>query len=101
MCLAALVGTAGCRLFEPTPSTSPSALPVLPGQSTGIYTTARPTFGAALDDFLNRRPVAQQPIEFPHNIHVGKDIACDVCHEGVATGPVAGIPGVSDLHDLP
>jgi hypothetical protein len=95
VCLAAWVGTASCRLFEPTPSRSPSALPVLPGQSTGIFTTARPTFRAALDDFLNRRPVAEQPIEFPHNIHIGKDISCDVCHEGVATGPVAGIPGVN------
>jgi hypothetical protein len=94
VCLAALVGAASCRLFEPAASPNPSALPVLPGQSTGIYTTARPTFGAALDDFLNRRPMAQQPFDFPHNIHVGKKIACDVCHEGVATGPVAGIPGV-------
>jgi len=89
-----LAGSAGCRLFEPAPSTSAPAVPALPGQSTGVFTTARPTFGAALDDFLNRRPEAQQPIEFPHNIHVGKEIACEVCHEGVATGPVAGLPSV-------
>ena len=67
----------------------------LPGQETGVFTTARPTVGAAVADFLNRRPVAQQPFEFPHNIHVGLEIACEVCHEGVATGPVAGLPSVS------
>ena len=94
MCLAALAGSAGCRLFGPAPSTSEPTVPTLPGQSTGVFTTARPTFGAALDDFLNRRPEAQQPIEFPHNIHVGKEIMCEVCHEGVATGPVAGLPSV-------
>jgi cytochrome c7-like protein/class III cytochrome C family protein len=94
VCLAVLAGSAGCRLFEPAPSTSAPAVPALPGQSTGVFTTARPTFGVALDDFLNRRPEAVQPIEFPHNIHVGKEIACDVCHEGVATGPVAGLPSV-------
>ena len=94
MCLAALAGSAGCRLFDPASSTTEPALPALPGQSTGVFTTARPTFAAALDDFLNRRPEAQQPIEFPHNIHVGKEIACEVCHEGVATGPVAGLPSV-------
>jgi hypothetical protein len=92
--LAGSAGSAGCRLFEPVPSTSESSMPALPGQSTGVFTTARPTFGAAVDDFLDRRPVAQQPIEFPHNIHVGKEIACEVCHEGVAIGPVAGLPSV-------
>ena len=94
MCLAALAGSVGCRLFAPPAPPVDSATPALPGQSTGVFTTARPTFGAALDDFLNRRPVAQQPIEFPHNIHVGKEIMCEVCHEGVATGPVAGLPSV-------
>jgi len=94
VCLVAFAGSVGCRWFEPAPSTTGSTLPLLPGQATGVFTTARPTFGAAVDDFLNRRPEAQQPIEFPHNIHVGKEIACEVCHEGVATGPVAGLPSV-------
>lgn len=50
--------------------------------------------GAAINDFLNYRPEATQPLEFPHNTHIDKKIMCEVCHEGVATGPVAGIPGV-------
>ncbi len=71
-----------------------SDVPRLPGQVSGVFTTARPTFAAALDDFLNRRPVYEQPLEFPHNIHVGNEIACEVCHEGVDKGPQAGIPSV-------
>lgn len=94
VCTAAAGIGIGCRWFDPARPPSESAPPMLPGQPTGVFTTARPTFGAALDDFLNRRPAAQQPIEFPHNIHIGKEIACDFCHEGVARGAVAGLPSI-------
>ena len=69
-------------------------VPPLPGQATGVFTTARPTLAAAVDDFMNRRPPATQPIEFPHNIHIGKKVPCEMCHEGVMTGAVAGLPSV-------
>ena len=95
MCLAAFAGSVGCRWLEPAPSASDSAILPLPGQATGVFTTGHATFGAAVDDFLDRRPAPQQPIEFPHNIHVGKEIGCEVCHEGVDKGPVAGLPSVS------
>ena len=91
VCLAASVG---CRVLDTRPTTDGAAPPPLPGQSTGVFTTARPNLAAAVDDFLNRRPEARQPLEFPHNIHIGKEISCDTCHEGVATGPVAGLPSV-------
>jgi Cytochrome c7 and related cytochrome c len=49
----------------------------------------------AFNDFLVRRPDPVQPIEFPHNIHVGRKIACsEYCHEGVTTQAVAGLPSV-------
>ena len=90
----ALAGGVGCQVFErnvPGASTAP----VLPGQSTAVFTTARPTFGAAVNDFLDRRPDPVQPIEFPHVVHVGKKIGCtEYCHESVTTGPVAGLPSV-------
>ena len=90
----AFAGGVGCQLYErnvPGASTAP----VLPGQSTGVFTTARPSFGAALNDFLDRRPDPVQPIEFPHVVHVGKKIGCtEYCHESAATGPVAGLPSV-------
>jgi len=85
----------GCRILEPNVP-RPSAAPLLPGQTAGVFTTARPTLAAAIDDFLVRRPiVVEQPFEFPHNIHAGRGIACtEYCHEAVLEGPVAGLPSV-------
>jgi hypothetical protein len=93
MCALALAG-AGCRLFETTTPLPPSA-PLLPGQSAEVFTTARPTMARVVNDFLGTPSSPQQPIEFPHNVHVGKKIACtEYCHEGVTMGPVAGLPSV-------
>ena len=91
----ALATGVGCSIFErnvPQASTAP----LLPGQTADVFTTARPTFAAALNDFLGRHPVVvEQPFQFPHNIHVGKGIACtENCHEAVSEGPVAGLPSV-------
>ena len=64
--------------------------------SSPIFTTAHPTLGSAAKDFLNIRPKAQQPIDFPHKIHtddIGVD--CYTCHTGAKTGPRAGIPSVN------
>lgn len=36
-----------------------------------------------------------QPIQFPHNFHVGVGAQCTYCHTGAATGPVAGLPSPS------
>jgi Cytochrome c7 and related cytochrome c len=94
LCVFGLVGGVGCSFIErnvPKPATAV----LLPGQSTGVFSSARPTFGAALNDFLGRRPEPVQPLEFPHVIHVNKKIACtDNCHEAALTGPVAGLPSV-------
>ena len=67
----------------------------LPGQSNGVFTTARASFAEAAADYFSYRPEPKQPFDFPHNIHVGKKIACtEYCHEAVSTGPVAGLPSV-------
>jgi hypothetical protein len=81
-------------MLAPASSPPDRGTPPLPGEPTGVFTTMRPTFAAAVDDFMNRRPEAQQPIEFPHNTHIGKQIMCTVCHEGVERGAVAGLPSV-------
>jgi hypothetical protein len=61
-----------------------------------VFTTARPSFGAAVNDFFGRRPLAEQPIEFPHDIHVAKGLTCtQYCHESVTKGPIAGLPSVT------
>ncbi len=74
------------------PATQAAALP---GQPSGVFTPAHPTMAAAVNDFFGRRPEPEQPLEFPHNIHAGKQIGCtEYCHEGVLEGPVAGLPSV-------
>ena len=93
-CLGVLLGSAGCRLVEPSSQPPPPGA-LLPGQSTEVYTTARPTLGAALSDFFDKRSDPEQPLEFPHDVHVAKRIKCtEYCHEGVTTGAVAGLPSV-------
>ena len=93
ICVAGFLGSVGCRVLDR--SAAPPAPQLLPGQNQGVFTTARPTFGVALNEFFNRRPTPEQPLEFPHNIHAGKQIACtEYCHEAVSTGPEAGLPSV-------
>jgi hypothetical protein len=94
LAVAALVfaGSLGCRFYEP--QSRSAAPPLLPGQSDAVFTTARPTAAAVVNEFFDIRPTPAQPLEFPHDIHAGKDIACEFCHEGVDKGPVAGIPGL-------
>ena len=93
--VATLAGGLGCRVFEANVP-NPAVAQLLPGQTADVFTTARPTFAVALNDFLGRHPVeVEQPFEFPHNIHVGREIACtEYCHESVSEGPVAGLPSV-------
>jgi hypothetical protein len=94
VCVIALAGAVSCRLVEGNPPAA-STRPALPGQSDAVFTTAHPTVGAAVNAFLGKRPDPVQPIEFPHNVHAGKQIACtEYCHEGVTSGPVAGLPSV-------
>lgn len=96
LAMAMALGFAGtsCRLYQ-SQIPQRADVPLLPGQTSEVFTTARPSLGAAFNDFLVRRPDPVQPIEFPHNTHVGKKIGCtEYCHEGVSTQAVAGLPSV-------
>ena len=63
--------------------------------SASVFTPAHRTAAAAVKDFFGVRPKAVQPIAFPHNVHIGKGLACtEYCHESVTTGPIAGLPSV-------
>ena len=94
VCGIALAASIGCGVFESNVPTVP-APPLLPGQNADVFTTAQPSMGAAVNDFLGRRPPPVQPIEFPHDVHVQRKIACTrYCHGTVTTGPVAGLPSV-------
>lgn len=37
----------------------------------------------------------EQPIQFPHNLHVGLGIQCLYCHPGALRGPSPGLPTVA------
>jgi hypothetical protein len=91
-----LAGGLGCRMLDTSPQSATSGAPALPGQSTGVFTTARPGFSEALNDFVGRHPnKPEQPVEFPHRTHAIRKIGCtEYCHEAVTTGPVAGLPSV-------
>jgi len=64
--------------------------------SPDVFTPAHATTAAAVRDFFNIRPVAEQPIPFPHKTHIEKAmLTCtDYCHESVTKGPRAGLPSV-------
>jgi hypothetical protein len=93
-CALVLAAGLGCRFYEGSVPERSSG-PLLPGQRAEVFTTARPTLGAAVNEFFGRIPPAEQPLVFPHNTHARRNVGCtDYCHEGAATGPVAGLPSV-------
>ena len=90
----------GCQLYErnvPAASTAP----VLPEQSTDVFTTARPTFARrSTCIFMGRRrsgPADRVPARHSRR---QTDRVRRYCHESVSTGP--GRPAeCADLHNLP
>jgi hypothetical protein len=97
LCFAASLAVAGCSWFDDrqpivqgAPYTASAQTPA------GSFSIARPTFGAAVNDYFGIRPKPTQPIEFPHNTHIEKGLACtEYCHESVTKGPQAGLPSVN------
>jgi hypothetical protein len=93
VCFACTVFGVACQALDTRPAATQA--PSLPGQATGVFTTARPSVGQAFADFFQRRPEPVQPIEFPHNTHIQQGLTCtEYCHENVTRGPVAGLPSV-------
>lgn len=93
VCLVVFAGSLGCRLLDDRSSGEAPGL--LPGQRGGVFTPAHDTIGSAVNDFFGRRPVPEQPLEFPHNVHIERGMTCtQACHVGVTRGPIAGLPSV-------
>lgn len=98
VCAAVAALGVGCQWLDDRPAPVQSAAYTAGGQSgaAATYTSARPTFGAAVNDFLWKEGSPVQPIEFPHDIHIAKGLTCtEACHESVTKGPVAGLPSVN------
>lgn len=96
--LLVLAAVGGCRWLDDRPeSVKPEPYTAAArAHSPALYTSARPSFPAAVRDFAGLRPAARQPIEFPHDVHVRKNIGCtETCHEGATRGAEAGLPGVN------
>jgi hypothetical protein len=50
--------------------------------------------GAAGGLYLTQIP-PEQPIQFPHSVHVGIGAQCQYCHPGATSGPTAGLPSIN------
>jgi hypothetical protein len=48
--------------------------------------------GGAVSAVVLSQSTPAQPIQFPHNRHVGLGLQCRFCHPGVDWGPTAGLP---------
>jgi cytochrome c7-like protein len=88
---------AGCQLLDDRPApVQPAAFAAEAQAHPPIFTSARPTFSAAVNDYFWVKPAPVQPIEFPHNTHIEKGLTClEYCHESVTKGPQAGLPSVN------
>jgi hypothetical protein len=97
VCAAVAALAAGCQWLDDRPA--PVAAPpyVASAQNEApVFSSDRPTFGAAVSDFFWSKGDPKQPIEFPHNIHIEKGLTCtEACHESVTRGPKAGLPSVN------
>ena len=98
VCVVAAGAAVGCGWLDDR------AAPVQPAaytagaksQESTLFTTERPSLGAAANDFLWVKSKPTQPIEFPHITHIEKGLACtEYCHEAVTKGPEAGLPSVN------
>jgi len=60
-----------------------------------VFSPAHTSISEAVSHFFGHRPEAQQPIVFPHNIHVQEvQLECTDCHIAAARGPLASIPDI-------
>jgi hypothetical protein len=96
LALAVIQGALACGLIDRNP---PPAAPSTPGAArwgtSPVFSRAHATTAEAVRHHFGVRPDPQQPFPFPHNVHAEKQLGCtEYCHEGVTTGPVAGIPSV-------
>ncbi len=98
VCAAVAALGVGCQWLDDRPApVQPAAYTAQAASgATPIFTTARPSLAAAANDYFWVKSNPVQPLDFPHNIHVEKGIACtEYCHESVTKGPEAGLPSVN------
>jgi hypothetical protein len=97
LCLVAGTAAASCSWFDDRHPPARGEAFTASGQlANDAISPAHSTLGGAANDFFAVKAAPQQPIEFPHNIHIEKGLACtEYCHESVTKGPRAGLPSVN------
>ena len=63
-----------------------------PGIGIAIALVLLVLLGSAAGGIYYTQIPPEQPIQFPHNFHVGVGAQCASSHTGAATGPTAGLP---------
>ena len=58
----------------------------------GVFIVFLSLFSGAVWGVIQTQAAPQQPIQFPHSLHVGLGIQCLYCHPGALRGPSPGIP---------
>ena len=60
-----------------------------------VLITALSLFSLAAYGIYQTQQPPPQPIQFPHNLHVGLQIQCLYCHPGALRGASPGIPTIN------
>ena len=58
----------------------------------GVLIAALTFFSVAAYGIYQTQQPPEQPIQFPHNLHVGLGVQCLYCHPGSLRGPSSGLP---------
>ncbi|HEX2698349.1 MAG TPA: cytochrome c3 family protein, partial [Anaerolineales bacterium] len=58
----------------------------------GLLIAALVLLSGAVWGIAQAQKPPEQPIQFPHNLHVGLGVQCLYCHPGALRGPSPGIP---------
>ncbi len=65
-----------------------------PGFRIGAVLILLMLVGGAAAAVYYTQTAPDQPVQFPHDRHVGMGASCLYCHPGAAMGPTAGLPGI-------
>jgi hypothetical protein len=58
----------------------------------GLMIAALAVFSVGVWGIIQTQKAPEQPIQFPHSLHVGLGIQCLYCHPGALRGPSPGLP---------
>jgi len=72
--------------------TNPQALWQNPGVKIGLALILFIFIGASIGGIYLTQIIPEQPIQFPHSLHIGLGAQCTFCHSSAPYGPSAGLP---------